>query len=200
MLAGLKHRGALRIPAAVRSMGSKKRSRNATPGGPKRRGGKPQTAAVATEQAAITDVHPNLLPGPPIEGLNLGAAPKIIGAAALTGLIVWFGRDYFLPPADGDDAAAAAAAEQKAPSTSKVWKSPVAAAAPPPQPVMAAETANVAPGGAPAPVVAAAAAAAPAAVGAAPAGAHGEATGFRRYLLFGPRDAAGYWSGEKKAK
>ena len=198
MLAGLKHRGALRIPAAVRSMGSKKRSRNATPGGPKRRGGKPQTAAVATEQAAITDVHPNLLPGPPIEGLNLGAAPKIIGAAALTGLIVWFGRDYFLPPADGDDAAAAAAAEQKAPSTSKVWKSPVAAAAPPPQPVMAAETANVAPGGAPAPVVAAAAA--PAAVGAAPAGAHGEATGFRRYLLFGPRDAAGYWSGEKKAK
>ena len=197
MLACLGHRGALRIPAAVRSMGSKKRSRNATPGGPKRRGGKPQTAAVATEQAAITDVHPNLLPGPPIEGLNLGAAPKIIGAAALTGLIVWFGRDYFLPPADGDDAAAA---EQKAPSTSKVWKSPVAAAAPPPQPVMAAETANVAPGGAPAPVVAAAAAAAPAAVGAAPAGAHGEATGFRRYLLFGPRDAAGYWSGEKKAK
>ena len=192
-----RHLGALRIPAAVRSMGSKKRSRNATPARPKRRGGKPQTAAVATEQAAITEMHPNLLPGPPIEGLNLGAAPKIIGAAALTGLIVWFGRDYFLPPAGGDDGDDAAAAEQKAPSTSKVWKSPVAAAAPPPQPVVAAATANVAPEGAPAPVVAAAAAAA---VGGAPAGAQGEAAGFRRFLLFGPRDAAGYWSGEKKAK
>ena len=199
-------RAVLLAPAAARRcMSSKKggkRRRNAALMTPKRRGGKPTSTVNEIADLPITKVHPNLRPGPPVQGP--GSFVKLVGAATLTAVVAWIGSDYIFP--ESGEAGGGQEGGEGAPDSSYFAKSPFKAgttaapakSAPKRAPTEEAGTQEVAE--TPAPAVEATVPPAVTAAAASAAAVENESPGYRRFLLFGPRDAARYWSGEKKAK